>query len=257
MSTFGILALFAFVILAGGLAALMYYGTDDLMLAKVMLCSLYVLTAAEFVLAIIKYPCYVIDGIVFVSMGYKALANVMFVIFGAIILFLIIFFLTKINWTKFLRVSSAKIIISGVLLLCLFAYTELFNGMGSFDSYEEFKQTKAVYEQYDVHFWPTKYIKHHSRLYNRDCVSVYPFDAKTASGRQPFVYRVDIDHETDDDGYTHYFYYPFTWKAYEGSEPVEFTDTTYVPVDTSESMYNNVSEADVSGSNVSDSQPEQ
>ena len=100
MSTFGILALFAFVILAGGLAALMYYGTDDLPLAKVMLCCLYALIAAEFMLAVIKFPCYVIDGIVFICMGYKVLAEVMFVIFAAIILFFVIFFMTKINWNK-------------------------------------------------------------------------------------------------------------------------------------------------------------
>lgn len=255
MSTFGILALVAFVILAGGLAALMYYGTDDLPLAKVMLCSLYVLIFAEFVLAIIKYPCYVIDGIVFICMGYKVLADVMFLIFGAIIVFFIIFFLAKINWTKFLTVSAAKIIICGVLLLSLFAYTELFNGMGSFKNYEEFKAAKAAYEQYDVHFWPTKYIKHKSRFYDRECIAVYPFDAKTASGKQPFVYRTETFSEVGEDGYLHYYYYPFTWKAYEGSEPVEFTDPTYVPVDNSENLFGEISPTDVSGTNVSDTQP--
>lgn len=255
MSTFGILALFAFVILAGGLAALMYYGADDLPVAKVMLCCLYVLIAAEFALAIIRFPCYVIDGIVFICMGYKVLADVMFVIFAAIILFFVIFFLAKIKWAKFLRVSAAKIIVCGVLLLSLFAYTELFNGMGSFENYEEFKAAKTAHEQYDVHFWPTKYIKHHSKFYDRECIAVYPFDARTASGRQPFVYRVETFKELDENGFVHYYFYPFTWKAYEGSVPVEFTDPTYVPVDTSENLYN-VSNSDVSGTNVvSDSQP--
>lgn len=272
MSTFGVLSLFAFVVISGGLAALMYYGADRQPIAKIMLGVLYCLIAAQLALVIIRYPCYVIDGIVFISMGYKVLAEVMFVIFGVIILFLLGLLLAKLPWEKLLKVTAPKLIVCGVLLLCCLAYTELFNGMGSFKDYEEFTKVKARYEQYDVHFWPTKLYKHHSKQYDRDCISVYPFDVRTASGKQPFVYRTDIffDNDTveDDyitvsgtdgnwaypvqtDEYANISYYPFTWKAYEGSKPVAFTDTDYVPESTEEIIHLSASDAV-----VSDSQPE-
>ena len=274
MSTFGILSLFAFVIIVGGLAALMYYGADSQPIAKIMLGVLYTLIGAQFALLIIRYPCYVIDGIVFISMGYKLLANVMFVIFGVIILFLLGLLLAKLPWDKLLKVTAAKLIVCGVLLLCLFTYTELFNGMGSFDNYEEFRSVRTSYERYDNHFWPTKLVKHYSKKHERECIAVYPFDVNTASGKQPFVYRIDIfftDNDTQtqtDEGltvsgadgfwtapvqtYKNISYYPFTWKSYEGSDPVAFSDTDYVPVSTEEVIH--LSSSD---STVSDSEPGQ
>ncbi len=277
MSTFGILSLFAFVIIVGGLAALMFYGADDQPIAKIMLGALYCLIGAQLALVIIRYPCYVIDGIVFISMGYKMLANVMFVIFAVILLFLLGLFLAKLPWEKLLKVTTPKLIVCGVLLLCLFTYTELFNGMGSFDNYEEFRSVKASYGRYDVHFWPTKLIKYYSKRHEQDCVAVYPFDVRTASGKQPFVYRVDIFftdgmndeeyYEEYDDGltvsmtdgdwvkpvepvkpvktatYNYICYYPFTWKSYEGSEPVAFSDTDYVPEATEEIIHLSASDA--------------
>ena len=272
MSTFGILLLFAFVIIVGGLAALMYYGADRQPIAKIMLGVLYFLIGVQLALVIIRYPCYVIDGIVFVSMGYKVLANVMFVIFGVIILFLLGLLLAKLPWEKMLKVTAPKLIVCGVLLLCLFAYTELFNGMGSFDSYDEFRTVKARYEQYDIHFWPTKLVKHYSKQHEHECISVYPFDVRTAAGRQPFVYRVDIffteEPENDasitvsgadgdwaypvkTDKYSNISYYPFTWKSYEGSSPVAFSDTDYVPEATEEIIHLSASDAV-----VSDTQPQ-
>ncbi len=234
MSTFGVLSILFFLVFMGGLVVFTYNGNDDLALSKVMLGGLYVIIAVEIGLTVCRFPCYLVDGIVFASMGYKWLAEIMFAIVGAILAFLLIFSMLKIKWKKLLNVSQTKLIVCGMLILSLFAYTELFNGAGTFDSYKEFKDTKTQYEKYDRHFWPTKYIKHYSALNEHDCVSVYPFDVRTASGKQPFVYRVDVFFQEQEDGSVDFMYYPFTWKAYEGSRPVAFTDPGYKPEPTEE-----------------------
>lgn len=251
MSTFGILAMFIFIIVVGGMVLMLYNSIGDSFTGKLLMAALLLLIAAEVVLAFIQYPCYVVDGIVFACMGYKWLAKVMFIIALAIVLFIVLLILFKIrNWGQKLTVTPVKVIVCGVLLLTLFAYTELYNGSGSFESYDEFKETKARFELYDRRFWPTKYIKHHSNMHDVDCVAVYPFDVKTAAGQQPFVYKADTRTEIEDDGKLHYYYYPFTWKAYEGSRAVEFTDPTYVAVHTEEDY--KVSPTDVSDSDISD-----
>ena len=229
MSTFGLIMTLMFLLLMGGLVMLTYNGDGDIGIAKAMMAVLYVLVFVELVLMFLEYPIYVVDGIVFACMGYKWLANVMFGIVGAILLFIIYIVCSRIKWRKFLEGSAVKLIVTGVLFIVLLAGTELWNGAYSFDSMEEFKQVKETMEPYDNHFFPTKYIKHENVMYKQECVAVYPFDVTTAAGKQPIVYKADIFEMEFEDGTTSLYYYPFTWKRYDMVDPVDFEDATYVP----------------------------
>ena len=230
MSTFGWIVIIAFMLLTGG-AVMMYVGDNkELAISKLMMFFMIALVVAEGVLAIIEFPLYVVDGIVFISMGEEKLAYIMFIIYAIIILFILFFIIPKIRWSSLLTVSPVKLVVIGVMLISLLAYTELYNGAYSFDSGKEYTQVKAKYAKYDEHFFPTKILK----LKEGGHYSVYPFDVECAAGKLDFVYRAEIAEMTvtDEDGNvidSQMYFYPFTYKAYEDSEPVAFTDPTYDP----------------------------
>lgn len=249
MSAFGLLVVLTFLLATGGLVALIYGGNTDLAVSKILMFILQLLIALEFVLALYEYPCYVVDGIIFVCMGEPKLAWIMLGILGLIILFAVAMILPRINWRKSLTVSPVKLIFCGLLLMALLAYTELFNGIYSFESYEHFTETRARYEQYDNRFLPTKYILHADDEHGEE-VALYPFDVTTAAGVQPFIYKGETFLATNEDGSTELFYYPFTYRLYEGAEPVSFEAAPSEPVVTPPPV---VSAADVSGTDVSGS----
>lgn len=220
MSIFGLITLFSFMVVMGGLVVLEYGNNSDLPLAKVLLVLLRLLIVAQAVLAVYEFPCYLVDGIVFISMGKDFLAKIMFAIVGVILLFIVGVILPKIKWYKHLQPSMGKIIALGIVLLSLFAYNELFNGSYSFDNIGEFHETKAMYEEFDDHFWPTKYIKHHSGMSDEDRIAIYPFDFTLSDGSEVLIYKGETFRQDNGDGTYELFYYPFTWKLYEGSDPV-------------------------------------
>jgi len=251
MSTFGLLVMLTFLLATGGLVALIYGGNTDLVLSKILVFVLQLLIAAEFVLALYEYPCYVVDGIIFICMGEPTLAWIMLGIMGAIILFVLAMILPRINWRKSLTVSPAKLIFCGLLLMTLMAYTELFNGVYSFESYEQFMEVRGRYEQYDNRFLPTKYILHGDEESGQE-VALYPFDVTTADGEQPFIYKGETFLKEYEDGSTELFFYPFTYRLYEGAEPVSFEYVTPQPVTPPAVVSGgDVSSGDLSGSDVS------
>lgn len=257
MSAFGLLVVLTFMLATGGLVALIYGGNTDLVISKILMFILQLLIALEFVLALYEYPCYVVDGIIFICMGEPTLAWIMLGILGLIILFVLAMILPRINWSKSLTVSPAKLIFCGLLLMTLMTYTELFNGVYSFESYAQFTEVRARYEEYDNRFLPTKYILHADEE-NGEEVALYPFDVTTAAGVQPLIYKGETFLATHEDGTTELFYYPFTYRLYEGAEPVSFEAVPEPVVSPSDAVVSggdasgtDVSGADVSGADVS------
>lgn len=232
MSTFGLLAIILFMLLTGG-AVLMYFNDNqDLLISKLLVLLLVLLVVAEGVLAIIEFPLYVIDGIIFISMGEEWLAHVMMIIFAIIIAFILFFIVPKINWSSLLTASPLKLVVIGAVLISLLAYTELFNGAYSFENMKEYNEMKSAYSQYDAHFFPTKILKTSEE--DDGHYSVYPFDATCASGKLDLVYRAEIavistKNEEGNIVETEMYFYPFTYKMYEERDPVAFSDATYDP----------------------------
>jgi len=251
MSTFGLLVLLAFIVTTGLLVALLYGGNTDLPISKMLMLVLQLLIAGEFALALYEYPCYVVDGIIFVCMGESMLAWIMLGIFALIIFFVVAMIIPRLNWRKSLEVTPGKLIFTGLLLMLLLSYTELLNGVYSFDSYEQFTQTRQRYEQYDDRFLPTKYIR---RVDSEgvEHIALYPFDVTTAAGEQPVIYKGDTFMVIHESGVPELFYYPFTYRLYEGAEPVSFSAMPSVPtVSGSDVSSKDVSGSDVSGADVS------
>ncbi len=248
MSTFGLLVMLGFVVATGGLVALIYSGNTEMSLSKILMLVLQLLVAAEFVLAIYEYPCYAVDGIIFVCMGEPKLAWIMLGILGLIIVFVLAMILPRINWSKSLTVSPGKLIFTGLLLMLMLAYTELFNGIYSFESYDQYIETRQRYEEFDDRFFPTKFIRHTSED-DDEQIALYPFDVTTAAGELPVIYKGETFMVTHEDGTTELFYYPFTYRLYEGADPVSFFALPPEPVVSS----GDVSDSDTSGSDVSGS----
>lgn len=218
MSFFGLLSLLLFLIVVGGLVFLEYGDNSDLALARVLTFILRLMVFSQICFALYEFPCYVADGIVFISMGNLLIAKIMFIIVGVIILFVLGFILPRIRWRRYLTPTPAKLIFLGLLFICCFSYNEILGGSYSFDSYTEFRDAKAVYEEVDDRFWPTKYIKHHSKFNDEDRIALYPFDVTTSYGEKVFIYKGEtVSYPTADGGYDIY-YYPFTWKLYDGGE---------------------------------------
>lgn len=87
-----------------------------------------------------------------------------------------------------------------------------------------------MYEEYDDRFWPTKYIKHHSALKDRECISLCPFDVTLADGTQVNIYKGDTFIGENEQGERQLYYYPFTWKMYEDTAPLPFSGAGSQPV---------------------------
>lgn len=218
MSVFGFLSLLLFLVVMGVLVILEYGDNSDLAIAKVLTFVLRLMVFAHICLALYEFPCYVADGIVFASMGNVLIANVMFIIVCLIVLFVLGFILPRIKWGRHLTPTPAKLIFLGMVFICCFSYNEIAGGVYSFDSYEEFRDTKACYEEVDDRFWPTKYIKHHSDFTDEDRIALYPFDVTTSLDEEVFIYKGEtVRYPTANGGYDIY-YYPFTWKLYDGGE---------------------------------------
>lgn len=251
MSAFGLIVMLLFVVAMGGLAALIYSGNTDLFVSKLLMLVLNIIVSVEFVLALYEYPCYLVDGIVFICMGEPMLAWVMFGIVGLIVVFTLAMILPRVKWYKSLAASPTKLIVLGLLLMMLLAYNELLGGVYSFDSYEQYKEVRARYEEYDDRFFPTKFIRHMDGDVEK--IALYPFDVTTAAGPLDMLYKGETFMVTNEDGTTELFYYPFTYKLYEGSEPVSFEATAEpVPIPSADPAQP-VSGTDVSGSDVSGS----
>jgi len=250
MSTFGLMVMFVFIIATGGLVALIYSGNTEMSLSKILMLVLQVLVGAELVLALYEYPCYAVDAIIYVCMGEPKLAWIMLAILALIILFIMAMILPRLNWSKSLTVKPGKLIVTGLLLMVLLAYTELINGVYSFESYDQFIETRQLYEEYDDRFFPTKYIRHTTDD-EEERIALYPFDVTTAAGELPVLYKAETFSVTHEDGTTELFYYPFTYRLYEGAEPVSFFDRTVPQTSGSDAADDGAQNSGTSGGDVS------
>lgn len=225
MSTFSLLLLLLFLVIFG-LRIFMYCVNMDMpRLSGFLTLMLLLLILAEIILATFEFPAIVIDGVVFISMGNEIIAVGCGIVTVIVLAFVFIMIYPRIPWIKVLSFSPIKFIILGAILLSLTVYTELFNGSYSFDSMDEYNSFKQSFSQYDVHFWPTKYIKRTEDNGREFTVtySVYPWDVNLPDGKQ-FAYKV-ITFYSSEEGQEGLYYYPFTFKLYAGVDPVSITQT--------------------------------
>ena len=191
---------------------------------------------AEIVLAVFEFPAVVIDGIVYICMGNKAIAIGCGIVILIVSIFIFIIVYPKIRWKRILSFSPLKYAILGLLLICSAIYTELFNGCYSFKSMDEYNDFKKEFSQYDNHFWPTKFIREIEDD-GRDMVTkttVFPWDVSTSDGEQ-FAYKVVTFYdESNLSTQPVLFYYPFTYNTYAGIDPrplLKPGDTSYEDAD--------------------------
>lgn len=221
MSTFGVLLMLLFIIIFGVQIFLYCVDIDMPRLSECMTLALYLILTAELIMAIFELPAKLIDGIVYISMGYKVIAIGCGVVILCILVFVFIMLYPKINWQSILTSSPVKYVTMGSIIIVLMVYTELFNGIYSFSSIDEYFTFKSEFSQYDNHFWPTKYIEGtQDYLGNKiTTYSVYPWDVDIPSGHQ-FAYKVITFYDEDENnGERRLFYFPFTYRLFAGVEP--------------------------------------
>lgn len=243
MSTFGILLMLLFIIIFGVQIFLYCVDIDMPRLSSAMTLIMYLMLITELIIALFEFPAKLIDGIVYISMGYKFVTVCCGVIIFIILTFIFIMLYPKINWQKLLTSNPVKYVITGFCIILLMIYTEIFNGCYSFRSLNDYFTFKNEFSQYDDHFWPTKYIEG-SEDQGQETVttySIYPWDVSLPSGKQ-FVYKTVTFYATDEqDNEYKLFYYPFTYKVYAG--------VTAVPIDEG-SEKKTVSASDISPSDI-------
>ncbi|MDR1002684.1 MAG: hypothetical protein LBL82_05390 [Oscillospiraceae bacterium] len=245
MSIFGLISIFVFLLSVGGAVILYYTDSERVGLSRFLMLILYLLLFSYIILSTMEYPLMIVDGILFVSMGMELMAKIMLGVAGMILFFFVLMILRKIKWKKFLRVTPVKLVVVGFLIITGMAYTELMNGMFSFEYKDDFYRIKEAYSQYDRHFFPTKYIENDAdEEGEQKTVSVYPFDAETPSGKLPMAYKIKIFVAFDSDtGTNRVYHYPFTYKTYVKGTPIPIDEANLIIVDP-------VSGSDLSGSDA-------
>lgn len=243
MSTFGLIVTIVSLVCMGGSIMLYYVDSHRVKLARFLIFLLYMAIFLEFILAIFEFPALIFDGIIFISMGMENIANIMIIIVLVAFAFLLFFLIPKIRWKSFLRTTPVKLVICGVLLLCLLIYTEAYNGKYSFENGDDFYSVRQMYEEYDEGFWPVKLIEtDEAEPDGTKRISVYPFDATTGSGKQDIAYRVTVFRRFENGDYVLY-YYPFTYKTYVDGVAYSMDEDLNILI---------VSDSDMSGSDMSE-----
>ena len=209
MSTFNLLIILLFIMLFGARLFMYCVNIEMPRVSEIMTLGLMLMLVSEIILAIFEFPSLVIDGIIFVCMGNKAIA------IGC-----------EIKWHKLLSYSPLKYAIIGLLLIFATIYTELFNGSYSFKNMTEYNEFKNDFSQYDSHFWPTKYIREIEDNGNEILTktSIYPWDVSISDGKQ-FAYKVTTFYYYDPH---ELYYYPFTYNTYAGIDPKPLVNTDTV-----------------------------
>lgn len=225
MSTFSILLLLLFLIIFGVQIFLYCVEIDLPRISKFMTLMLFLILISEIILATFEIPAKLIDLIVLISMGKKAIAIGCGIVIFIILMFIFIMIFPKINWQRIMSSTPVKYVTVGTIIILLMVYTELFNGCYSFKSMRDYFEFRSEFSQYDNRFWPTKFIEN-TEDKGQEIVttySVYPWDVTIPDGRQ-FAYKVITFYSTDNDENNHkLYYYPFTYRLYAGvtALPVE------------------------------------
>ncbi len=221
MSTFNLLILLLFLLLFGARLFMYCVNIDMPRISGIMTLLLMLMLLSEIVLSVFEFPAAVIDGIVYISMGNKAIAIGCGVVILIVAVFIFIIIYPKIKWHKILSFSLLKYTILGFLLIAFTFYTELFNGSYSFRNMDEYNEFKQEFSQYDRHFWPTKFIREveDDGRYILTKTSVYPWDVSISDGKQ-FAYKVITYYdESNLNSQPTLYYYPFTYNLYAGIDP--------------------------------------
>lgn len=244
MSTFGLIVILVSILCMGGSIMLYYADSHRVKLARLLIFGLYLSIFLELILALFEFPALIFDGIIFISMGMENIANIMIIIVLIAIAFALFMIIPKINWRRFLRTTPVKLGVCAALLIALLIYTEAYNGKYSFENGEDFYSVKQMYEKYDKGFWPVKLIEtDNAEADGTKHISVYPFDATTANGKQPLAYKVTIFRRFENGDYVLY-YYPFTYKTYVDGTAYSMDEII---------VADNVSDSDISDTDISDS----
>lgn len=238
MSTFNLLIILLFILLFGARLFMYCVNIEMPRVSEIMTLGLMLMLVSEIILAIFEFPSLVIDGIIFVCMGNKAIAIGCGIVILIVFVFIFIIVFPKIKWHKLLSYSPLKYAIIGLLLIFATIYTELFNGSYSFKNMTEYNEFKNDFSQYDSHFWPTKYIREIEDNGNEILTktSVYPWDVSISDGKQ-FAYKVTTFYYYDPH---ELYYYPFTYNTYAGVDPRRLLNENTV----SESDLKQVSDSD-------------
>lgn len=217
MSTFNLLIIMLFILLFGARLFMYCVNIEMPRVSEIMTLTLMLMLLSELVLAIFEFPAMIIDGIIYICMGNKAIAIGCGVVILIVFVFIFIIIYPKIKWKRILSFSPLKYAIIGFLLIIATFYTELFNGSYSFRDLSEFNEFKEEFSQYDNHFWPTKYIRdiedNGSEILTK--TSIYPWDVSISDGNQ-FAYKVVAFYYYDPH---QMYYYPFTYNTYAGVDP--------------------------------------
>ena len=209
MSTFNLLIILLFILLFGARLFMYCVNIEMPRISAIITLLIMLMLTAEIVLAVFEFPAVVIDGIVYICMGNKAIAIGCGIVILIVSIFIFIIVYPKIRWKRILSFSPLKYAILGLLLICSAIYTELFNGCYSFKSMDEYNDFKKEFSQYDNHFWPTKFI--------REIEDDGRDNDESNLSTQPVL-----------------FYYPFTYNTYAGIDPrplLKPGDTSYEDAD--------------------------
>ncbi len=230
MSTFNLLIILLFILLFGARLFMYCVNIDMPLVSEIITLVMMLMLLSEFIIAVFEFPAVIIDGILYICMGNKAIAIGCGVVIFIVFVFIFIIIYPKINWKKILSFSPLKYAIIGLLLIFLTIYTELFNGSYSFKDLDEYNEFKQEFSQYDNHFWPTKFIRdtedNGREFLNK--TSVYPWDVSLSDGRQ-FAYKViTYFDESELSNKPTLYYYPFTYNTYAGIDPKPLVNTDTV-----------------------------
>ncbi|MBQ9901122.1 MAG: hypothetical protein IJM51_01860 [Clostridia bacterium] len=243
MSTFNLLIILLFILLFGARLFMYCVNMEMPRISALITLLILLMLLSELILAIFEFPAVVIDGIVYISMGNRAIAIGCGVVIFIVSVFIFIIIYPKIKWKKILSFSLLKYAVIGLLLICTAIYTELFNGSYSFKDLDEYNRFKNEFSQYDNHFWPTKFIRE-TEDDGREILTktmVYPWDVSSSDGKQ-FAYKVVTYYdESNITSHPVLYYYPFTYNTYAGIDPrplLKEGDTSY------ERSNNSVSDSD-------------
>lgn len=230
MSTFNLLIILLFIMLFGARLFMYCVNIEMPFISEMMTLAIMLMVAAELILAVFELPGAIIDGIIYICMGNKAIAIGCGIVIFIVAVFIFIIIYPKIKWHRLLSFSTMKYAIIGLLLIFSMIYTELFNGSYSFRNMDEYNEFKQEFSQYDNHFWPTKFIRevedNGSEMLTK--TSVYPWDVTISDGKQ-FAYKVLTYYdESELTRQPVLYYYPFTYNTYVGIEPRPVRSAGYV-----------------------------
>lgn len=221
MSTFNLFIILLFILLFGARLFMYCVNIEMPRVSEIITLVMMIMLTFEIIIALFEFPAMLIDGIIYICMGNKAIAIGCGVVIFIVLVFIFIIIFPKIKWHTILSFSPLKYAIIGLLLICFTIYTELFNGSYSFRTLDEYNEFKQEFSQYDNHFWPTKFIRevedNGREILNK--TSVFPWDVSISDGKQ-FAYKVITYYDESElsDKPTLY-YYPFTYNTYAGIDP--------------------------------------